>query len=226
MTRLIVLTFWGDERFAEPHSTPSHAEAHGHSGKPHESPNSMLIPLVVLAVGAIVVGFVGVPEILSFGKLENNFEHFIRPAVEEGTLTLDSHKSTGNDVSSPDLHGIELNLMLVSSVIAIVGMGIGWVWFKRKPLWQPPRLLENKYYVDEVYDAAVVQPIKLGSIYALWKFIDVRIIDGAVNGAGELASQFGAGLRHLQAGLARGYVAIVVLGALLLIGYFVMRISS
>jgi len=105
-------------------------------------------------------------------------------------------------------------------------MALGWVWFKRKPLWQPPRLLENKYYVDELYDATVIQPIKLGSINLLWKFIDVRIIDGAVNGAGQLAGLFGLALRHLQAGLARGYVAAVVLGALLIIGYFVMRISS
>jgi len=49
------------------------------------------------------------------------------------------------------------------------------VWFKRKPLWEPPKLLEHKYYVDEVYDAAIVQPIKQSSISILWKFIDVKL---------------------------------------------------
>jgi NADH-quinone oxidoreductase subunit L len=84
-------------------------------------------------------------------------------------------------------------------------------------------LLEEKYYVDEVYDAAVVQPIKQGSTNVLWKIVDVHIIDGAVNGAGHLASLLGTGLRYLQSGLARSYVAVLVLGALLIIGYFVIR---
>jgi NADH-quinone oxidoreductase subunit L len=118
-----------------------------------------------------------------------------------------------------------LELTVVSTVIALVGIGIGWLWFKRKPLWEPPSLLEQKYYVDELYDATVIQPIKAGSISVLWKFIDVRIIDGAVNGAGLLAAAFGGALRYLQSGLARGYVAMVVLGALLIIGYFVFKAS-
>jgi NADH-quinone oxidoreductase subunit L len=111
----------------------------------------------------------------------------------------------------------------VSIVIALAGIGLGWMWFNRKPLWEPPSLLEHKYYVDEAYDAAIVQPIKVGSINVLWKFIDVRVIDGAVNGAGQLAGLFGGTLRYLQSGLARSYVALVVLGALLIIGYFVIR---
>jgi NADH-quinone oxidoreductase subunit L len=83
-------------------------------------------------------------------------------------------------------------------------------------------LLEGKYYIDEIYDALIVQPIKRLSTSVLWKTIDVRIIDGAVNGAALLAGQLGTGLRYLQSGLARSYVALVVLGALLLIGYFVI----
>jgi NADH-quinone oxidoreductase subunit L len=122
-----------------------------------------------------------------------------------------------------DQHGLELNLMLISTFIAIIGLSLGWFWFKRRTVWQPPKLLEDKYYVDEVYDAAVVQPIKVGSTNVLWKFIDVRIIDGAVNGAGEIASRLGTALRYVQSGLARSYVAVVVLGALLIIGYFLIR---
>jgi NADH-quinone oxidoreductase subunit L len=84
-------------------------------------------------------------------------------------------------------------------------------------------LLEHKYYVDEVYDAAIVQPIKQSSISILWKFIDVQIIDGAVNGAAQLAGLLGSTLRYLQSGLARSYVAVLVFGALLVIGYFVIK---
>ena len=108
-------------------------------------------------------------------------------------------------------------------MVALFGIGLGWFFFKKRPLWKPPRLLEDKYYVDEVYDAAVVQPIKQGSVSILWKFIDVQIIDGAVNGAGRLASLVGDILRHLQSGLARSYVAVLVFGALLIIGYFVIK---
>ena len=220
MTRLIVLTFWGNERFQATAAESSH-DQHEHPTTPHESPKSMLVPLVVLATGAIFVGFLGVPDILSPGKMENYFEHFISRSVEDDRFKLD----TSHEDEFYRLPSIEANLMVVSTVIAIIGMALGWVWFKRKPLWEPPRLLENKYYVDEVYDAVVVQPIKQSSIRVLWKFIDVRIIDGAVNGAGQLAGLFGLALRYFQAGLARGYVAIVVLGALLIIGYFVIKVS-
>src|SRR5215813_7503662 len=72
MTRLMVLTFWGEERFKEAEASHS-AEGHGHSVTPHESPTSMVLPLVVLAAGAIVVGFLGIPDVLSFGKTENYF---------------------------------------------------------------------------------------------------------------------------------------------------------
>jgi NADH-quinone oxidoreductase subunit L len=84
-------------------------------------------------------------------------------------------------------------------------------------------LLEEKYYVDEAYDAAIVNPVKVGSTRLLWKIIDVGIIDGAVNAAGRVASRLGNALRYLQSGFARSYVAVVVLGALLIIAYFVIR---
>ncbi|HEY9233316.1 MAG TPA: NADH-quinone oxidoreductase subunit L, partial [Blastocatellia bacterium] len=76
-------------------------------------------------------------------------------------------------------------------------------------------------YVDEAYDAAVVQPIKVGSTNVLWRIIDQEYIDGLVNGAGTSAKIVGGLLRFLQSGLARAYVAIVVLGALVLIYYFI-----
>jgi NADH-quinone oxidoreductase subunit L len=229
MTRLMVLTFWGKERMASSQSAPvAHSEAgEPHSGPPRESPASMVIPLVILALGAAFVGFLGVPEGLSGGKLGNYFEDFLKPSVASdqhaGDQPVEWTAYAPLFSSASEGHGLEIELTVVSSLIAFLGIGVGWVWFNRKPLWEPPSLLEHKYYVDEVYDAAVVQPIKQGSINILWKFIDVRIIDGAVNGAGQLAGLFGGTLRYLQSGLARSYVALVVLGALLIIGYFVIR---
>src|SRR5205085_8070259 len=93
----------------------------------------------------------------------------------------------------------------------------------RKQLWQQQRLLENKYYVDEIYDAAVVEPIKVGSTNVLWKIIDQEFIDGMVHSAAYLASGLGSALRFLQSGLARAYVAIVVLRALLLLYYCIRQ---
>jgi NADH-quinone oxidoreductase subunit L len=210
MTRLMVMTFWGSERFG--HDEHVH---HGHgAGGPRESPASMTVPLIVLAIGAIVAGYIGVPEGLSGGAIANYFEHFLSPAI--------ARPAVGAHAVAAD-HGLEITLTVLSSVIAVGGILIGWFWFKRRPLWQPPRLLEAKYYVDEVYDASIVQPIKVTSTSVLWKIVDVGIIDGAVNGAAKLAASVGDAMRYLQTGFARSYVAVVVVGALLIIGYFVIR---
>jgi NADH-quinone oxidoreductase subunit L len=241
MTRLMVLTFWGKERDShaqqqEAANHASHAEGAHHAGTPRESPRSMTVPLVVLALGAIFAGYLGVPEGLSGGKIPNYFERLLEPSIAHMTGV---HESTGPQVrrgATPDRlqmmeefpevsedHSLELILTGISIIIALVGIGIGWRWFRRKPLWEPPRLLEEKYYVDEAYDAVVIQPIKVGSTNVLWRIIDVYIIDGAVNGAGYVATRVGGAMRYLQSGLARSYVAVVVLGALLIIGYFVMK---
>jgi NADH-quinone oxidoreductase subunit L len=223
MTRLMVLTFWGPERFkaSEPALEAHSVSGEHHSAPPRESSRSMVLALAVLAVGAVFAGYLGVPEALSGGKLPNYIERLLQPSIsQKPNLQDDLTEATAEAAAN---HSMEITLTLISSGIAIVGLGIGWVWFNRKPLWEPPRLLEEKFYVDEVYDAAVVQPIKQGSTNVLWKFIDVHVIDGAVNGAGHLASLMGTGLRYLQSGLARSYVAVLVFGALLIIAYFVIR---
>jgi NADH-quinone oxidoreductase subunit L len=135
-----------------------------------------------------------------------------------------SHLKENELIVHTDNLSTEWILMIVSVLIAVAGIGIGWRWFNKNPLWQPPRLLEEKYRVDEVYDATIIQPIKQGSTNILWRFIDVQIIDGLVNAAGAAAKQFGGLMRYLQSGFARSYVALVVLGALLIIGYFILRI--
>jgi len=82
------------------------------------------------------------------------------------------------------------------------------------------RLLQNKYYVDEIYDGAIVQPIRIVSENALWKAIDVRVIDGAVNGVGEAVTGASDILRRLQTGSVRAYAASLFLGVVLILGYY------
>jgi NADH-quinone oxidoreductase subunit L len=252
MTRLMVMTFWSNERFHDKghhneHKAHDDHSGHGahHGGTPHETPKVMTIPLIVLAICATLAGFLGMPS--AFG-VKNYFEHFLEPSIahlnaetnasllyEPPAMSAEgSHTESAKATTSPvqqhaseaahESHTTEWILMGVSVLIAIAGIGIGWVWFNKNPLWQPPRLLEEKYRVDEVYDAAIIQPVKKGSTNILWRFIDVQIIDGFVNAAGGAAKQFGGLMRHLQSGFARSYVALVVLGALLIIGYFILRI--
>ena len=83
-----------------------------------------------------------------------------------------------------------------------------------------PRILENKYYVDEIYDAALIHPIETVSREGLWKIVDVGVIDGLLHSIGEAVTELGRLGRWLQAGFVRGYAAIILTGALILIGLF------
>lgn len=108
----------------------------------------------------------------------------------------------------------------ISVLIALAGIGAGWAMFRKRPLREMPRLLENKYYVDEIYDAALINPIKVASREGLWKIFDVGVIDGIVNGLGRSITEIGRAVRYLQVGFVRSYAAIILLGALAIIGYF------
>ncbi len=85
------------------------------------------------------------------------------------------------------------------------------------------RLLCNKYYVDELYDAAIVHPIKLLSTTGLWKGVDAGLIDGAVNGTGQSVRAAGGVLRRTQTGSVRTYAASLILGAVLMLGWLLWR---
>jgi len=108
----------------------------------------------------------------------------------------------------------------VSVLIALLGIGAGWYLFQKQPLLQMPRLLENKYYVDEIYDATLIRPIETVSREGLWKILDVGVIDGILHAIGDVVTEAGRVGRWLQAGFVRGYAAIILFGALILIGLF------
>ena len=108
----------------------------------------------------------------------------------------------------------------ISILIALSGIAIGWTLFQKRPLKRMPRLLEEKYYVDEIYQAAFVNPINAGSREGLWKLFDIAVIDGIIHGLGRGVTEVGAVARYLQIGFVRSYAAIILLGALLVIAYF------
>jgi NADH-quinone oxidoreductase subunit L len=236
MTRLMVMTFWGSERFGRGGAHHGHSEGHSEShGKPHESPAVMWVPLAVLAVLSVVGGYVGVPPALSslVGiHSENHFEHFLEPAI--GTPDVAAHAAAGDLASgatgqaAADSHashdvGMERLFTGISIVIAFLGIGLGWVIFNKQPLKVMPRLLENKYYVDELYGAAIVRPLVDVSRGFLWKIVDVKIIDGIVNGSAAAFAGLSGVLRHSQTGYARGYAAAILLGAIVVVGFFALR---
>jgi NADH-quinone oxidoreductase subunit L len=122
--------------------------------------------------------------------------------------------------------------MLVSSVVAFAGIGLAWYFFQSRPAAADAvtasaapvhRLLLNKYYVDEIYDAAIVQPIKRLSTGLLWKGVDAGVIDGAVNGMGSFVSAGSGVLRRLQTGSVRAYAVSLFLGVVVMLGYYIWR---
>ena len=92
------------------------------------------------------------------------------------------------------------------------------------PSAEPPnalqKLVANKYYVDEVYNALIVQPLKNASHYLLWRFLDNGIIDGIVNGVAGIIRVIGGTLRRLQTGLVQAYIVSMVLGIVLFLAYY------
>ncbi|HJP92299.1 MAG TPA: NADH-quinone oxidoreductase subunit L [Pyrinomonadaceae bacterium] len=243
MTRMMVMTFWGSERFREPHGAHQEPDLHHGPVEPHESPWIMTAPLVVLAVLSTVGGFIGIPYALSAAFTDRNvnvIEHTLEPVVAKietggrgahgqaaSTSVDESHAPAPvpEPVPSAQAHSseevtAERLLAGLSVLVGLLGIGVGWWVFQRRPLLAMPRLLENKYYVDEVYDAALVHPIEAVSREGFWKIFDIGVLDGILHSIGEVVVEFGRLGRYLQAGFVRGYAAIILIGALILIGLF------
>jgi NADH-quinone oxidoreductase subunit L len=130
--------------------------------------------------------------------------------------------------------GAESALMLAASLVALAGIGLATFFFlKRRDAADEVaarfsgvyRVLLNKYYVDDIYDAAIVQPIRIISEDGLWRGLDVRVIDGAVNGAGALVVDAAQRLRRLQTGSVRVYAASLFLGVVTVLGYYLWRLG-
>jgi NADH-quinone oxidoreductase subunit L len=176
--------------------------------------------LIVLAILSTVGGFIGVP--YAFVNRDINvIEHTLEPAIAKIPAPVSTDHAEGAALADEHAHvGEERLLAGISIMIAGLGIWVGWTMFKRRPLLELPRILENKYYVDEIYDRTLIRPIEAGSREGLWKIFDKGVIDGLLHSIGDAVTEAGRAARHMQAGFVRGYAAIILLGALILIGLF------
>jgi len=201
MFRLVFLTFFGQERIEQ--------QAKEHL---HESPRVMTVPLVILAFFAIVAGYVGLPVV--FGEKANLFGRFLEPVIHPGS---EAHLGLST----------EWMLILISVAVALCGIYIAYVFYLKSP--QTPhrvvarfpflyRVLHNKYYVDEAYNAVFVKPLVNGS-RAVYDHFDLRVIDGAIDGTAAAAGFAGKALSWLQSGLVKDYALAFLLGVALFLGF-------
>ena len=212
MTRLMLYTFHGPNRT-------------GAAAEPllHEAPWSMTGPLVVLGVLSAVGGWLNLPEFLPLGP-QGVFDKWLAPVLGDATARV----AAGGASLAPST---EQALIAAAVAIAIAGIAIAVV--RLKPAALVPKkdapeasgiekVLEHRYYVDEAYDRAIVQPVVDGSRLVLWKGIDVGIIDGLfVNGSALLARATGWMGSQLQSGQLGTYAWVLVLGVIALLGAFV-----
>jgi len=205
MFRLLFLTFFGKSRVEE--SVEHHI---------HESPKVMTIPLMILAVLSVIGGYVGIPKSLGGG---NGFEHFLSPVFgEKREMAIHSPLT-------------EYLVMAVSVAVALLGIFFAYRFYIKTPELPkrlaerfrfPYKVLLNKYYVDELYFKIIVNPLLKFATF-LWQFFDIKIIDGMANGLAGLVYWFAGVGRKIQTGYVRNYALGMVLGALVILAYFILR---
>jgi NADH-quinone oxidoreductase subunit L len=200
--RMIFITFWGKETRSDEHVC-KHI---------HESPKSMTIPLVLLAIASTLGGFLGLPG--SFGVIQRFLEPVFAPA--DRILGL----------AEPSVKALDIVLMLVSLVVAFLGMGLAWYIYVRAPKDLPERLaarfrpayvvLSNKFYIDEFYNATFVWLAVDGSRW-LWHRFDELVIDGAAHGVAWLWQRGGSIVRPLQTGKVENYLLGMFIGVFVIV---------
>jgi NADH-quinone oxidoreductase subunit L len=198
MFRLYATTFLG--KFRGTHEQEHHL---------HESPFAMVFPLIVLAILAIVSGFIGIPEL--FAKDAHWLQQYLAPVFEASTALSHAHSIS---------HQTEYILLGVSISLILVMVGYAWKKFAATPELDEPsglgKWLANKWYVDELYAAIIGKPVEKLAGFIL-KFIEKKSIDGAVNGTGKLVHWGGRQLRLWQSGHVGTYILWMVVGILAVI---------
>jgi len=230
MFRAVFMAFYGNPRLDE------HIARHV-----HESPPVMVIPLLILAVLSIGGGWIGIPHSLGGGEW---FQKFLSPVFPAAASISAHHPAPSLGLGGlahavEDLglgHGEgelvqEWIIMGISLGIAVIGIALAYYLYLKNP--RAPvviankfkaiyQLMFNKYYVDEIYNALFVQPIRRGSEW-LWHSFDDGVIDGIVNGAGRWCSGLSTILKRLQTGYVQSYAVWMLVGTVLLMVYYLFR---
>jgi NADH-quinone oxidoreductase subunit L len=208
MFRLLYMTFFGESR-VEP-------KAAHHL---HESPWSMVGPLMVLAFFSVVAGFAGIPEAW-WGH--NWIHHFLGPVF--------AHGQEAGPAAAHAAHGLERMMAVLSVLIALAGWGLAYLMYIKNPALPGKlaasfgglyRAVLNKWYMDELYDAVIVNPCKRFGTF-LWEFIDASIIDGIVNGVAAVSNFFGERIRRAQTGHVENYALFFVIGVVVILGFYLL----
>ncbi len=200
--RAYFLTFEGASRVDQ------HTAAHL-----HESPPSMTMPLIVLAILSLVGGWVGLPHGVLWG---NQLDHYLQPVL---AAAHGEHHLGGGTV---------LLLTLLAIAIALASIGVAYTMYIKSPGMADRvqqkvgglfDVLWNKYYVDEIYEAVILKPyMELSRLF--WQVIDARGIDGAVNGLASAVGALSESVRRLQTGNVQAYALVMLVGAAILLVVF------
>jgi NADH-quinone oxidoreductase subunit L len=209
MFRLTFLVFFGNFR-GHPH-TFHHA---------HESPRAMTVPLMILAVLSVAGGWIGIPAVIGspiFGHDINVFHHWLAPAIAGGH---------GEAAAEGGGAGAEWALMGAALAIALAGIFVAWSIYRKrtgaaesiaKQFGLVYRMWRNLYWIDELYEAAVLKPF-----YAICRFFagfDRFIVDGIVNLTAIMADLFGQILKLFQTGYVRNYALLFLMGVVAILVY-------
>jgi len=199
--RAVFLAFWGQ---------PRDKKLHQHA---HESPPVMTVPLIILAVLALIGGVIGLPHL-------SGVEAFLEPVFEDSRVAV--HSAAG---------WLEWVLLGISALVAVGGTYTAYRFYVQRP--QIPltlareykwlyTMLCNKYYVDEFYMAVLVNPLRSLAGW-LARFLDTVVIDGAVNGLARLVGLSGEEGRQLQTGYVATYALSMLIGVVIVLGYLLLR---
>ena len=209
MVRLLMMTFYGPNRSDEP--TRSHLR---------ETSPLMYVPLLILALLSATVGFLNVPHIIPF-PAHLAFHHYLEPI----TAIPDLVSERWAFLNASYAHSLEWTLMglstagmLLAALLAVLlyGRGISTSATKMKErLAVPHHLLTNKYYIDEFYDRNIVSPLKEMSTF-LWRIIDVKIVDGLVNGIGQACALVGGLISFRSSGSLHRHGMVLMVGVVCL----------
>ncbi len=179
--------------------------------------------LVILAILATAGGWFAAPTL--WGG-QNHFQNYLDPVF----ASSDAIAAGLRPMELPAVaRALELKMTGVAVAIALIGFLFAWWFYIRRP--QAPealaedlpiayKLLINKYYVDEIYAFLFVRPLIWISTNALWRAVDDGVIDGTVNGVASLARSVGARVRTMQSGNERSYATWIVVGAVIVTGFF------